>query len=134
MSQSEIDRIAEAVKALEKDRKSDTMKLSEVIFKFISTASLALVMWVLSTVNAMQKDIIQLSSDAQYMRQSLEKLDKFTEQPRFTQENFDLRITPLVSAISSINTSLESIQKRNSDADLTLQKLRLDIEALERKK
>jgi len=133
MTSKESDRIIDAIKE-NKPESSEGMKYADLIFKGLSTLSFALVAWVLSTVNAMQKDMVQITSDAQYMRNSLAKMEDFTREPRFTQESFDLRMSPLVASMQGLVTSIESIQKRNSEADLTIQKLKLDIDALERKK
>lgn len=127
--------IAEIVKAIsESTGKSESSKILDTVIKFISTASFALVMWVLSTVNAMQKDMVQLGSDASYMRTSLAKMETFTDKPRFTQENYDAQTLPIMTAINSLTESINQIHARMSTMDLERQKMHLQITALENKK
>ena len=132
MTEQEVDRIISAIER--KEGKSESSKVVEAIFKFVSTASLALVMWVLSTVNSVQKDIVQLSTDAQYMRTSLTKMEAFTDKPRFTQENYDAQTLPIINALNSLTETVSQMEKRLSTMDLERQKMYLAITALENKK
>jgi len=122
------------VDQLKRNSPSEGMKITEVVFKFISTLSMALVMWTLTTVNSMQKDMIQLSSDAAYMRQAISEMKQFTAEPRFTQEDFDSQIKPLIQSIT-INTDATTLLKLHSaDIDLKIQQLQFDVADAKRKK
>jgi len=127
--------IAEIVKAInDSTGKTESSKILDTVIKFISTASFALVMWVLSTVNAMQKDMVGLSSDAAYMRNSLAKMEAFSSEPRFTQANYDTQTLPILNALTTLTEAIDQMEKRLNNSDLERQKLLISIQALEKKK
>ena len=132
MQKNEIEEIVKAISAV--TNKSGSGNVLDMVIKFISTASFALVMWVLSTVNAMQTEMVKLSTDATYMRSSLQKMETFTDKPRFTQEHYDAQTMPLINAMGMLTDALASIEKRMNSNDLDRQKMLIAIQALEMKK
>ena len=124
----------ELVEAIKKNSQSEGMKITEVVFKFISTLSMALVMWTLTTVNSMQKDMIQLSSDASYMREAISDMKQFTSKPRFTQEDYDSQMKPIIQAIAKNTDDLQSLKLHSADVDLKIQQLLHDVADSKRKK
>lgn len=113
--------------------KPEGMKITEIIFKMVSTASLALVMWVLTTVNAMQRDMVQVTSDIQYMRSNVEKLEDFTSKPRFTQEHFDLQMSPVLKSINLVIEDAATLKKRQEDISSRLRQIEIDVNNLKKK-
>lgn len=114
-------------------QKPEGMKVTEVIFKMVSTLSLGLVMWVLTTVNAMQKDMVQVTSDIQYMRSNVEKLEDFTDKPRFTQEHFDLQMSPVLKSINLVIEDAATLKKRQEDIATRLRTVELELNQLRKK-
>ena len=100
-------------------------KMVDLAFKFVSAASLALLLWTLTSVNMMQLDIVELSSNAVYTRMSLEKLEDFTDQPRFTRENFDEAIKQHMQEINQNTKAIEDHEDRLDKLDLQIQQLQL---------
>jgi len=128
MEKNDLQEIAALVNSAQSNKTMD------MVFKFISTVSLALVGWVLTSVNAMQKDMVQLSADAQYMRSAIVKMEDFTSKPRFTQEHFDSQSVPLVKALNLLTDAVEDIENRLNKMDLERQKIQLDISVLQSQK
>jgi len=124
----------ELIDAVKRNSQSEGMKITEVVFKFISTLSMALVMWTLSTVNSMQKDMIALSSDAKYMREAMTDLKAFTAQPHFTQEDFDSQIKPMIQAITLNTDAVTQLKLHSADVDLKIQQLQFDVSDAKRTK
>lgn len=128
MKKEEADRIIQSIEKANK--KDDSTKLIESIFKLVSTASLALVMWVLTTVNAMQKDLVKQSSDVAYMRNSIEKLEDFTNIPRFTEEHFNMKMVSVEKAIQSNSEAIISLSSKASDRDAKIQEILIELNKL----
>lgn len=128
MKKEEADRIIQSIEKA--NRKDDSTRLIESIFKLVSTASLALVMWVLTTVNAMQKDLVKQSSDVAYMRNSIEKLENFTNIPRFTEEHFNMKMVPIEKAIQSNSEAIISLSSKASDRDARIQEILIELNKL----
>ena len=125
MTNTELEKITTAIKEANKNAHPESSKLLDFTFKIISALSLALVGWTLTSVNSMQQDVVRLSSDAVYMRNSLEKLDNFTSQPRFTKEDFDIGITPMVTKMAAHELDITAIEKRLNTIDLKIQQLEI---------
>jgi len=125
MTDKDLEKITEAIEKAAGGSATEGSKLVDFLFKAISGMSLALVGWTLNSVNDMQQDLVRLSSDAVYMRASLEKLDDFTSKPRFTREDFDQNMTPLSTRVSQNTVELHNTEQRLNQIDLKIQQLEI---------
>jgi len=123
MTDSEVKMIVDGLKEGMPKPDTSASKMADTAFKFVSTVSLALVYWVLTTVNAMQKDIVQLSADAQYMKVALDKLEDFTAKPIFTKEDFESARSSSLTKISENRNAIIAIEKRLNQFDLKMQRI-----------
>ena len=128
MTQEEIRELATALKT----EKSESSKMSETFFKFISTASFALVAWLFSNSNQMQKDIVEIKSDTKYTNQKVEKIENFTQEPRFTKDDFLTGISPIIKNIENLNVKtddsgekIDQFQKKYQEIEIRLQMLEM---------
>lgn len=117
----------------EKAEKEKSYDLPDLAFKTLSTITMLLVVWIFSTVNEMQKSVSNIQIDNEYTKTSVQKISLFTEQPRFTQDDFISRIEPL---IKQLNLNTAELNSRSSFIESTresLTRLDLRVENLENK-
>lgn len=130
MTPDELKQIIEAVKPVEK---TESSKMTDMIFKAFSTISLLLIAWVLNTVNDLKTSVTDLSKDQEYGIQTMQDFKAFTEKPRFALEDFQQRIIPLTN---QVNSNTAELNNRNSFMDKTdnrVQELELEVRILKGK-
>lgn len=114
--------------------KRDSYDIPDLAFKSLSTITMLLVVWIFSTVNDMQKSVSNIQIDNEYTKTSVQKISDFTEKPRFTQDDFNNRIEPI---IKQLNVNTAELNSRSSFIENTrdaLTRLDLRFESLEKRK
>ncbi len=110
----------------------DKNNLFDMAFKGLSSLTLLLVVWIFSTVNDMQQKVSNMELDNGYTKESLETIKEFTEKPRFTRDDFDQNMAPV---IKQLNTNTAELNTRSAFIDETRDKLirmEIRIESLEK--
>lgn len=79
-------------------------------------------------------EIKNLSEDLKEATISIDKLEDFTAEPRFTQKDYDQQTKPITDALLVITGELKDIKENERDMTLKLQKLESDVEELKRKR
>ena len=114
--------LMEMAKAMKppKSEKSDLNRVLENVYKLASTMSIAAIMWIFGTLNQVKQDVSNIKIENQYTKEAIQNINAYTSQPRFTKENFDTQITPI---INSINKNTAELNARNSLMESVSQRL-----------
>lgn len=100
MNMEELLQAAEAIRLFQGTPQQDTGKaLTDTITKVAVAICTAGVLWLVSSVNTLQKDFTEMNVKQTISDKTLEKLIAFTDQPRFTAESFQGAIQPLVQRV-----------------------------------
>lgn len=125
---------AQSDKNQTKNSKRNNYDLPDLAFKSLSTITMLLVVWIFSTVNDMQKSVSNIQIDNEYTKTSVQKISDFTEEPRFTKDDFTNRIEPLIKQINVNTAELNSRSSFIENTRETLTRLDLRVESLEKRK
>jgi len=130
MTSKKKDNILLAIEAMSKSQNNDP-KIADLVFKAFSTVSLALIMWVLTAVNAMQQDYVSNNVKQELIIGTIDKIQKkvddFTSKPRFTEPDFNYRIVPLTNAVNLNSSEISVIKASNQNMQKKLSKLELEF-------
>lgn len=113
-----------------KAEKSESSKMTDMIFKAFSTISLGLIMWTLNTIQYVKEEVQDVKKDQEYSIQEMKYFKSFTEKPRFTAEDFQQRIIPLTNQLNMNTAELNSRVDYMSKTDSRLQELELEVRIL----
>jgi hypothetical protein len=125
------------LQAVKGNHQSDQNKMLENVWKVVSTIGLALTFWIFTTTQQLDKRTAVMSTNQEKNTEELTRLnlkvDGFTEKPRFTQDDFNTQLGPVLSEISKINQELDSREKFMDDTENRFQSLELKISVLQNK-
>lgn len=130
MTPDELNKILDAVKPKEK---SENIKMTELFFKAITTASLALVVWLFSNVSEMQKDIVEIKSDVNYTKENVAKIEGFAASPRYTQKDHDSDVLPILNSLERISNNMRNLDSQEGEMEKELAGIRTRLQILELK-
>jgi len=132
MTEKEAQMIASVLRA--DGKPDDGKKLMDMFFKFISAASMALIFWIFGSVNTLKEDNGNIKKDLQYLTQKVESINDFTQQPRFTKDDYNTQITPLLNQVNKNTAELNSRGQFMEDTQSRLIKLEYKMEEVQRKR
>lgn len=127
--------------ALNKPEPSENSKMLGNAWKGMSTIGLALTIWIFTTTQSLDKSSAVMEKGVQSNTEALNKLTVFSEKPRFTQDDYNLQIQPLIGELNKLNKSLEAhnsfsvdiiskFQKLEKENDNRFQSLEMEISLL----
>lgn len=129
MTSEQINQLAQAIRP----QKSESQKMTDMVFKAFSTLSLALIAWTLNTVNDLKTDVSELKINQQYVSKAIGELESFTDKPRFTSEDFERAVIPLTNQLNQNTSELNSRNSFMDKTDAKLQQLDMEIQLLKSK-
>lgn len=106
----------------------------DMSFKALSALSMLLVVYIFNSVNILKEDNSNMKKDNQYLIKMVEKNDDFASKPRFTKEDFDIHITPLVNQMNKNTIELNTRSTFIETTQNRLLKLEYNVEELNSKK
>ena len=107
--------------------------IGDMAFKALTTITMMLTIWVVSSVSDMSATISNIKIDNEYTKSSVEQIKKFTEQPKFTLEDFNGRIEPIIKQLNANTSELNARSGFMEDTRNTLMRHDMRIETLEKK-
>ncbi len=135
------DQFKELVEALKPSKDKEKNLVVDIVFKFSIPILVAVCGWMLSNNIDYGKGLVQYGEqmknvveDLKEMRSTIDKLEEFTAEPRFTQKNFEQQIKPVTDALLVITGELKDIKENERSMSLDIQRLQSDVEELKRKK
>ncbi len=109
----------------------DTRNIIEVIFKIVVALAIMAIGWIFNTTNQLKQDVSNMHVENQYTKKTFEKLDEFMGEPRFTKEDFESSIAPLIKQVqeNSLELSKRTLFIENTNEKLIRMEIRLqDLE------
>ena len=135
------DQFKELVEVLKPSKDKEKNLVVDIVFKFSIPILVAVCGWMLSNNIDYGKGLVQYGEqiknvveDMKEMRTTIDKLEEFTAEPRFTQKNFEQQIKPVTDALLVITGELKDIKENERSMSLDIQRLQSDVEELKRKK
>lgn len=123
--------------AIKSNHKSDSTKMLDNVWKVASTIGLALILWIFQTTQSLDKRTAVMEqgmlNNTKGLQEIQAKVDTFTEKPRFTQENFNSQISPILTTIQSLNSELKNVEDAAEKSEGRLQTIELQISLMQQK-
>ena len=138
MSESDkefITKLATQLAANEKKDRAGTFSgtdLGDMAFKALTTITMMLTIWVVSSLQDLSQTVSNIQIDNEYTKTSVESIKLFTEKPRFTEEEFNSKIEPLIKQLNMNTTELNVRTKFIEETRSQLLRHDLRIETLEK--
>lgn len=107
-------------------------RLADTIWRGISTLSLMLIVWTLSTVNELKQDRTADKLEISYLKEGIDEIKEavkvFTSEPRFTQGSFNDQIQPLSNTVSRHDLQIDNISPILSDIQERLIRVEIKLD------
>ena len=107
-------------------------KLTDTIWRGISTLSLMLIVWTLNTVNDLKQGKLANNVEMTYLKQGIDDIKNsvkdFTNEPRFTQSNFTNQIEPIRSQTTSNSIAIDAVTPVLTDIQERLIRLEIKLD------
>lgn len=130
------DQLKVILTAVEKTtKKSDNAKMSDNLVRIGGAVALGLITWIFTTTQKLENKVGIMQTTQEFntveLKQLNEKFNTFSEKPRFTQENFNRQISPVLGELEKINDELESREDFMNEAENKFQSLELQMSVLQ---
>ena len=116
--------------SMKPESSNDKASVVDSVVKVLVTISTAGILWLLTSVSTMQTDIATLSTQQQKTMLNMKKLERFTEQPRFTHDNFQQAIAPIQQTSFRNEQELASRRPWIKSIEDEVRSLRVELESL----
>ena len=120
---------------IEGNHKSEGAKMADNAWKVISTIGMALTVWIFSTVQSMDTRTAVMqkgqSTNNEIIGSLDEKIDNISDN-RFTSEDYETKILPLVNQVNQNTTLLNERTERFQKVENDQQSMSLRLTVLER--
>lgn len=97
---------------------------------FCLTAALGIAGWSLMSTVKLSEQVVKVNSNMEHLTRSVIKNSEALSAPRFTQENFDRQVKPLVDVSNKIANSLQEQVKTLNEVISTQREIKRDIDYL----
>ena len=123
--------------AIKSNSKSDSSKMLDNVWKVASTIGLALILWIFQTTQSLDKRTAVMEqgmlNNTKGLQEIQAKVDTFTEKPRFTQEDFNNQISPIISSIQGLSNEIKGIEDREKTNDTRIQSIELQLSLMQQR-
>ena len=92
-------------------------------FKALSTLSMALIVWIFSTTNQTKQDVAVIKQNYEHTTEAINEMKKFTAEPRFTKEDFQTGVTPLINNLNTNTVKISNLSAIGQTVESRLIKL-----------
>ncbi len=118
----------ELMQALQPQNKSTTLGIADVVMKIAVAICTAGIVWLVTSVSDLQNQMTALTIKQSVTEKAIGQLDHYTQQPRFTHDDFLTSVAPMEQKVERHNAIISNHQSWISSTDNRLAKLesRLD--------
>lgn len=124
--------VSQIVSALKESQKPDEKsRIIDYLFKALIAVIVWIVVGVQKDVDDLKVNVQTLSNDKIYSERDMEAFKQFIEKPRFTKEDFDAQIQPLINNLNKNTLELNTRSAFFVDIEKRLIKLEYRVDELE---
>lgn len=124
--------VTQIVSALKESQKNDTEKGR--IIDWLFKALIGVIVWIgiglRNDVDVLKNDVQKISTERVYSEKDMDAFRAFIQKPRFTRDDFDNLITPLVNSLNKNTVELNSRTNFMADTEKRLLKIEYKLEEL----
>lgn len=124
--------VTQIVSALKESQKNDTEKGRIIDWLFKSL--IGVIVWIgiglRNDVDVLKNDVQKISTERVYSEKDMDAFRAFIQKPRFTRDDFDNLITPLVNSLNKNTIELNSRTNFMADTEKRLLKIEYKLEEL----
>lgn len=106
----------------------------DVSFRILGVILLALVSWIASSTLSISKEIIELRSGYNYFIEKMEAVETTLKEPRFTRENFEESLIPIVNRVTLNSEMINTHDKQIGEVRIEVHEIEKKVQALELRK
>lgn len=138
MTIEEKKEIAEVIALSVNTNSTQGNKLVDIILKIATAISTAGILWLGSTMITVNERIIKMEIQQDYANEQIREIKTFTEKPRFTEEDDNIKLSPIIRKLAEQELTNSRAQDWMNEQEslfvrfeLQLQQIQNDIRALE---
>ena len=138
MTIEEKKEIAEIIALSVNTNSTQGNKLVDIILKIATAISTAGILWLGSTMITVNERIIKMEIQQDYANEQIREIKTFTEKPRFTEEDDNIKLSPIIRKLAEQELTNSRAQDWMNEQEslfvrfeLQLQQIQNDIRALE---
>ena len=127
MTETDVNKIVEAIKE-SRHKETEKTKIIDWLFKALIGVLVYLGMGMQKDISILKTDVQKLTTEKVFNDKDMQALKDFTEKPRFTRDDFDSAILPLLNQINLNTTELNLRKATLNDFESRIVKLEYQSE------